>query len=145
MLDHSSTLAERSANMLTSTLDRTLETNIGIFCGCLPALKPLVRHLDKEFFSASWFSSLFTRNPPTAGSNKIYPTEDHEYEDHPKRTYRVLVENGDDKRSRKLRFHPQAEDLEKRLPDPPFPVHHVHPDYNTQNERKGGTQQDRSV
>lgn len=48
---------------------RTLEANIGIICGCFPALPPLLRRIIPVDAIASSFKSLFSNSNSTPGSH----------------------------------------------------------------------------
>ncbi|KAL9597712.1 MAG: hypothetical protein Q9219_004969 [cf. Caloplaca sp. 3 TL-2023] len=79
---------------------RTLEANIGIFCGCLPTMNPLLRYLrGKTIMSTSFLRSLlalerFSANDRTNDSGTNENATHHIPLGSEKRTYRELIEDG---------------------------------------------------
>ena len=100
---------------------RTLETNVGIICGCLPSLNPIFRILhDKGYFSTS-LRSIFSRSTRIAsGSEGDAGSKDKE-----KNTYRVLVESGQAKGREDLQTYPKNKESEMSLPEVPLAVLHT--------------------
>lgn len=108
-------------NLLTFGVGRTLETNVGIICGCLPSLNPIFRILhDKGYFSTSLRSIFSASNRKSSGSE-----DDERSKDKEKNTYRVLVESGQSKGRERSQNYLEDKESESGLPDMPLAALHT--------------------
>ena len=94
---------------------RTLETNIGILCGCLPCFKPLFRHVSTKGSLGTYLRSLLISSHSASKDNKIYGSESDGSGDHHRQSYRVLVESGKARRGGNSQAHLKGESI--NLPD----------------------------